>query len=167
MIFHKHNQNKNPDDYFLAEALLYIPYRIEEELESRVKNAAKDGYELLKEQIKAVQAQVMEHLKSNEELMHMVEEANNKANAIGEQLDPQGEPDIIDCELEDLSMHPDYEHLDIEDLELTEKRKSEKIYRLIEVDDIQVLCEKPRNLDFYQRTVVHNRVQPIQPYRYR
>ena len=128
-------------------------------MESWVKNAAKDGYEVLKEQIKAVKTQVMEHLESNEELRHMVEEANNKAKEIGEQLDPQGEQDNIDCELEDLSMHPDYEHLDIEDLELTEKRKSEKIYRPIEGDDLKVLCEKTRNLDFYQRRVVHKGIE--------
>jgi hypothetical protein len=52
--FHKFKASVEPDDYWFAEALLYTPFRSEEELEERVAEAAKDGYTLLNEQIKSV-----------------------------------------------------------------------------------------------------------------
>ena len=42
--FHKFKQSVNPADYFFAEALLYTPFRSEQELEICVKNAEQDGY---------------------------------------------------------------------------------------------------------------------------
>ena len=42
--FHKQKQSVDPAAYFFAEALLYTPFRSEEELEKRVEDAARDGY---------------------------------------------------------------------------------------------------------------------------
>ena len=63
--FHKSKQSIDPASYFFAEALLYTPFRTEEELERRVEEAAKDGYEALEKKINAVKSQVMEYLESN------------------------------------------------------------------------------------------------------
>ena len=152
--FHKPKQSINPEDYFFSEALLYTPFKSEEELENRVKDAAMDGFKTLEKQINAVKAQVMEHLESNEEARYLVEEATNKIKEMGENLDPQGEQDIRDCELEDLMMHPDYQHLNPDDVDITEKAKFEKRYRPIEIEDLKILSEKTKNMDFYQRKVV-------------
>ena len=86
--FHKPKQSVNPADYFFAEALLYTPFRSEDELERRVKDAEKDGYATLERQIKCVKYQVMEHLESNEEARYMVEEAHKKIEEMGDILDP-------------------------------------------------------------------------------
>ena len=52
-------------------------------------------------------------------------------------------------------MHPDYEHLNPDELGFTESRaQHEKIYRPIEIDNMDILREKTRNLDFYQRKVI-------------
>ena len=153
--FHKMKRSVDPAAYFFSEALLYTPFRSEKELEKRVNDAAHDGYELLEKQINSVKLKVMEFLESNEEARYMVEEASNKNKEIGEILDAEGEQDIEDCEQEDLLLHPDYAHLNPDDLEIIEpSSKSEKIYPPIEVDDLKLLREKTRRLDFYQRKVI-------------
>ena len=115
--FHKPKQSVDPAKYFFAEALLYTPFRSEKELEDRVSNAALDGYAELEKWIDAVKSQVMEHLESNEEARYMVDEANNKIKEMGEILDPEGEQEIEECRNENL--HPDYELLNPEELNLT------------------------------------------------
>ena len=57
-------------------------------------------------------------------------------------------------------MHPEYEHLNPEELGLKENSTNfEKVYRPIELDDIHILREKTRNLDFYQRKVIEKGIQ--------
>ena len=158
--FHKPKQDVDPAKYFFAEALLYTPFRSEKELEERVANAAEDGYVELEKWINAVKCQVMEHLESNEEARYMVEEANSKTKDVGDDLDPEGEQDIEECMNENLFLHPDYEHLDPEELNLREETvRHEKVYRLIEIDQIDVLKEKTRNLDVDQKKVIEKGIQ--------
>ena len=138
--FHKFRASSEPDDYYFAEALLYTPFRSEEELEKRVEDAAKDGYLQLSEQIIAVKSQVMEHLESTEEARHMVEEAINKSEEIGALMDPEGEQENLDCELEEINLHPDFVHLDPQEfLEVEKSLNREKSYRPIEVEKIELL----------------------------
>ena len=102
----------------------------------------------------------MEHLESNEESRYMVEEENKKLKEVGEAIDPEGEQEINDCENENLFMQPDFEHLNPDDLFLTESTaKYEKTYRPIEIDGMKVLREKTRKLDFYQRKTVERGIQ--------
>ena len=158
--FHKPKHCIDAAKYFYSEALLYTPFRSEKELEDRVNNAAiNNEYADLENQIKVVKSQVMEHLESNEEARYMVEEAS-KAKEIGKDLDPEGEQDIDDCENENLFLHPDYEHLNPDELGLTEKRvQHERIYRPIEIDNINILRQKTRKLDFYQRKVIEKGIK--------
>ena len=90
----------------------------------------------------------------------MVEEANAKAKKSGEELDPQYEQEIDECENESLFIHPDYEHLNPDELGTTETgTRREKVYRPIEIHDIKVLREKTRKLDFYQKKVIEKGIQ--------
>ena len=108
--FHKPKKDVDPAKYFFAEALLYTPFRSEKELEQRVENAAQDGYKELELWINAVKSQIMEHLESNEEARYMVEEANKKIEEIGDILDPHGEQENNDCNLEEPELFSEYEH---------------------------------------------------------
>ena len=96
----------------------------------------------------------MEHLESNQEARYMAEEASNRITEIGDQLDPEGEQDIEDCIEEELQLHPDYEHMATNEALTNEKSKHEKAYRAIEVDSMDELLVKTRELDFYQRAAV-------------
>ena len=129
--FHKFKASVEPEDYWFAEALLYTPFRSEDELEKRVAEAAKDGYTLLSQQIQAVKSQVMEHLESTEEARFMIQEALNNDDDVGAVLNPAGEQDNDDCELEEMLMHPDYQHLDPAEYLTLESNPVEKTYRPI------------------------------------
>ena len=85
--FHKFKASVEPQDYCFAEALLYTPFRSEEELEEHVEKAVEDGYISLSEQIQAVKSQVMEHLESTEEARYMVQEALNNNDDVGAEMD--------------------------------------------------------------------------------
>ena len=124
--FHKIKQSTSPEDHFFAEALLYTAFKSEEELETRVKEAEKDGFETLEREINAVKIQVMEHLESNQEARHMAEEASKNIAEMGDQLDPEGEQDNEDCLEEEIQLHPDYEHLAANDSLSSEKTMHEK-----------------------------------------
>jgi hypothetical protein len=90
----------------------------------------------------------------------MVEESNAKIKEMGEALDPEGEQENEECLNENLFMHPEYEHLNPDELGLTEKPgRPERIYRAIEIDDMKVLREKTRNLDFHQQKVIEKGIQ--------
>ena len=153
--FHKFKASINPEDYWFAEALLYTPFRTEEELEKRVADAAKDGYLRLSHQIQDVKSKVMEHLENTEEARFMVEEAVNNKEETGAEMDPEGEQDNEECNMEEIMLHPDFVHLNPQEfLELEKRSNKEKTYRPIELDEIDVLKEKSRKLDFFQRKVI-------------
>ena len=157
--FHKLKQDTNPADYFFAEALLYTPFKTEEELQKRVDEASLDGYKELAEEIQAVKSQVMEHLESNEEARHMAEEAINKNKEMGEELDPEGEQEMEDCNREGILLHPEFEHLNLDDVDVIGPLRHEKTFRPIEVDNFARLCERTREMDFYQRKALQEGIK--------
>ena len=158
--FHKFKASTEPDDYYFAEALLYTPFRSEEELERCVADASKEGYISLRDQIHAVKSKVMEHLESTEEARYMVQEALDKNGEFGAALDPTGEQENDDCELEEMLMHPDYQHLDpTEYLTVEKSPQTEKTYRPIKVDDLNILKRNTRGLDLYQRKTIERGIR--------
>ena len=107
----------------------------------------------LVEEIRKVKMRVMEHLESTEKARLFVEESlRNQETA--DELDPEEEQEKVDCEFDGKVLHPDFEHLNPEDLDIQDERKgSEKQFKPIEVENRDVLIEKTRNLDFYQKKV--------------
>ena len=89
--------------------------------------------------------QVMEHLESTEEARLFVEEAlRNQETA--DDLDPEGEQEKVDCEYDGIMLHPDFEHLNPEDLDIQDERKgSEKQFKPIEIEDRDMLLKKQRS----------------------
>ena len=76
---------------------------------------AKEDYAQLQNDIQTVKSpQVMEFLKSTEEARLFVEEAM-KANDVSNELDPPGEQDKDDCEL-------DFDHLNPDELCILEQK---------------------------------------------
>ena len=88
------------------------------------------------------------------------QEALDNNDEVGAEMDPAGEQENEDCELEELLMHPEYQHLDPSEFLCVEKTsKAEKIYRPIQIDDIDLLRKSTRELDFYQRKIVERGVR--------
>ena len=89
----------------------------------------------------------------------MVEEYlknEGKMDDIAVDLDPENEQDISECLMEEDEMHPDFEHLDPSGLENPDKDqvKKEKMFKPIDVGNIDELREKTKKMDFYQKFVI-------------
>ena len=151
--FHKINSKKNAEKYFFSECLLYTPFKKEEEIMARI-NSLNGDFTQLQNDIKKVKAQVMEHLESNEEARLFVEEAL-KNQETGDKMDAEGEQEKDDCEIDGQILHPDFEHLNPDDINIHEEKKvKDTQFRPIEIDSMKELLSKTRNLDFYQKKVV-------------
>ena len=75
-------------------------------------------------------------------------------------LDPEGQQELDDCENDGQIIHPDFEYLNPDDLDIeTEKKIPEKQFKPIELDEKGVLLEKTKNLDFFQRKVVEKSIK--------
>ena len=100
----------------------------------------------------------MEHLESVEEARYYVEEATKELNLeeIGTTCDAAKEQVNAECLEEVEELHPDYVHLDTENVEEIEDniKRIENVYRKIDLPDITELKDKTRNLDPFQREVI-------------
>ena len=153
--FHKYKESNNPHKFYFSELLLYHPHFDESEIFPNDEVACSSLYLEKIDEITAVKNQVMEHLQGVEEARYFVERSLAENPRIGDALDAAGEQDDEDCEYEGIMEHPDFLHFDIEDLQTSETTsRSERIFPVMELDEISTLHEKTRNLDPYQRRVV-------------
>ena len=157
--FHKVNQDNKPHKYFLSELMLYIHFR-DEEQEFRpndpdlIERIYKENYD----KIQRIKSKVMEHLHDVEEARHYVEETNKILDltkiAVG--LDAAAEQSNAECQEEIEELHPDYVHLDTDNVDEQAENagQHQNIYRTIDLPDIKTLKEKTRQLDSFQRNVI-------------
>ena len=100
----------------------------------------------------------MEHLESVEEARHYVEEVTKKLDLkkIGVTLDAAAEQENAECKEEVEEVHPDYIHLDTDNVNEIDddSNKWQNIYRKIDLPDIKTLKENTRQLDPFQRNVI-------------
>ena len=127
--------------------MLYIPFRDEEkEFRPDDPNFVQDLYMKNENRIKKIKSKVMEHLESVEEARHYVEEATKKLDLkqIGVSLDAAAEQANAESKEEIEEVHPDYIHLDTENVEISEEDQGrlQNIYRRIGLPDVKALKEK-------------------------
>ena len=104
--------------------------------------------------ISHVKGQVMEYVEDNEEARLMAAEMFIDNNLTGEFMDPQGEQNNEDDQLEDIVQQEAFEHLNPEFAEPPEDHIFEEAFRPIEVQSLQELRIQARKLDVYQRKVL-------------
>ena len=128
--------------------MLYIPFRDEEEFQPDNPEYIENMYKRNMQRIQKVKSKVLEHLHDVEEARHYVEEANKKLDLtkIRMTLDAANEQENADCEEEEEELHPDYLHLDTENIDDLEERAGaiQNIYCKIDLPDIRILKEKTR-----------------------
>ena len=101
----------------------------------------------------------MEYLENTEEARLFVEEAM-KLQETATEMDPEGEQERDDCEDEGQFLHPDFHHLNPEELDIiSEKTAKEKFFKPIDIDERKILLDKTRRLDFYQKKVVEKGIR--------
>ena len=111
--FHKFKLDTHPSEFFFSEALLYKPFRNEQDILDDIENIDAADYH---HQIQCVKEQVMEHLENVTEARYFVEEnARNEETEMN--LNPEGIQEIDECEYEGIIDHPDFPDFDIEALE--------------------------------------------------
>ena len=158
--FHKVKEHTDPQKYFKNEIMLYTHFKSEEELHFEdpewVENKFKESHDGLNRNIQVVKDQVMEHLESVEEARYFVDELHkNQVQEIGDLYDAQHAQEELDCQEEEIMEHPDFAHLNPNDLELLETNGSRPPSMIIiETGSIDELIEKSRGYDKYQRKVV-------------
>ena len=142
--FFKKKHEKNPHLYYFTELTLYHPFRSESELFPDDAQKCEELYRKHKEEIQIVKAQVMPFLESVEEAQVVYEQmrANEEEDIedkMGADLDPEMEQEIADGDdLED-EEHPDYYHIDPDQLDgKPDDYGSRRIFKTIVLPDKDV-----------------------------
>ena len=152
--FKNHSAN-DPIRFMLSEIMLYVPLTEEVPLDmvNDIYNDSLDGVR----KVDLVKRQVMEHLEDVMEARYFVEKVmkNIDTENIGCILDPNLEQANDDCEEEEFKDHPEFQHLDPALIDKNEAVVSKSIYRKIEIQCLDVLKEKTRQLDEFQRKVIN------------
>ena len=100
----------------------------------------------------------MEHLESVEEARYMVEQSTKEVDneEIGYSLNPEHEQENAEAQLDGVSEHPDYLHLDTDGImeEINEKTVT-SLFKEIDVPKLPELCKATRNMDEFQMEILN------------
>ena len=137
--FFKKRHDKNPHLYYFTELMLYHPFRDENELFPEDPQKCEELYEKHKKEIQYVKAQVMPFLESVEEAqviyeqMRANEEEEDIEDKMGADLDPEMEQEIADGDDLDDEEHPDYYHIDPNQLDVNpdEETGTRRVFKTI------------------------------------
>ena len=115
--FFKKRFTANPHKFYLAELMLYHPFRDEEELFPDDEKKCEELYMQNEDKIKRVKAQLMPFLESVDEAQQLYQENREKEERdieemMGADLDPEMEQEVADGKEEEEEDHPDYYHID-------------------------------------------------------
>ena len=153
--FFKKKFDMNPHRYYLTELMLYHPFRDENELFPDDPAKCEDLYLKNMDQIKMVKAQVMPFLESVEEAQLIYEEMKAQEEQdvqerMGADLDPENEQEIADLDDEDDEEHPDYYHIDPDQVEVdpTDDVRSRPVFKAIALPNkqAQVMLQSHSNI---------------------
>ena len=117
MRFFKKKYDKDPHLFYFTELILYHPFRAEKELFPEDPEKCEELYKKHQNEIKYVKAQVMPFLESVEDAQLIyqemkAQERQEKEAETGADLDPEMEQEIADLDDLDDEEHPDYYHID-------------------------------------------------------
>ena len=151
--YHKVSKDNQYESWMLKELMLYTPYR-EVDLDD-YENKTAEIYKEKESWIRSVKSKVMEHLESVEEARYMVEQSTKEVDleGFGIQMDAALEQDQAECNLEGMTEHPDFLHMDTDGIEETNNKtaKNSGIFMKINIPTLVELREETRKLDKFQR----------------
>ena len=115
----------------LGEVMLYRP--VNKEIEEAEIEPYYDEMYQDERRVNMVKSQVMKHLEGVEEARYYVEQAKKELDQteVGKQMDPTLEQDNADCEAEEVEGHPDFIHIDPDQIEVADTSSPTSIYRRI------------------------------------
>ena len=112
-----------------------------------------------REIIQYVKRHLIPYAQGVEEARHFVEEAmkNDLADQnVGKELDPQHEQEILECQTEEDFLHPDFVQVNPDNLEINDNLvQIKKTFRNIEIKTPDEILTETRQLDDFQKKVLH------------
>ena len=140
--FFKKRFQINPHKFYLAELMLYHPFRDEAELHPDDAEKCEQLYLKNKDKINNVKAQLMPFLESVDEAQKTYQENREKEkkdieDLMGADLDPELEQEVAEAGEEEDEEHPDYYHVDTDQvLDGADGKKTKKqIFKAIALPD--------------------------------
>ena len=166
---HKKKKDIDPHRYFLSELILYHNYTSEQDLGCDDEKKCRDLYMSNKENIDFVKKMMLPYVDEVDEARYYVEQANEneqRVHNIGDTLDSKLEQDVLECQDEEEHIHPDFVQVDPENLEIENKLSQiKKTFQNIEIASAEELLTEARQLDNFQKQVLHIAVQFAQDIR--
>ena len=158
--FFKQKEEVNKHKYFLQQLIMFLPFKDERDLFPDDPRKCENLYRDHEKEINNRKAKVLPFLESVQEARRVYNENKElddpDLEEVGAMLDPEKEQEIIDAEDEEEEDHPEYLHIDpdqVED-EAKEEFKRKRVFRAIEIPSNQERLEEARKLDKMQRYVL-------------
>ena len=143
--------------------MLYTGYTNEQQLHCDDEDECRKLYLSKKDAIQFVKSQMMPFAQGVEEARYYVEEAvqeKKSTNIIGNELDPELEKEIIECQESEETPHPDFEHLNPDEIDFDNNvAQIKKTLRTIEMKTADEMLKDARMLDEFQKKALHVAVE--------
>ena len=159
-------EDTDPHRFFLSELKLYTGYTDEQQLGCDDEEKCKENYLKKQNDILLVKRLMMPFTQGVEEARYYVQQAmendKDKLN-IGNDLDPELEKEILECDDEMEDLHPDFVQVNPDDFETEDNiTQVKKTLRSIEIQTVDEMLEQARTLDEFQKKVLHIAIQFVQ-----
>ena len=157
---HKKREDNDPHRFFLSELMLYTGWTDEQQLGCDDEDKCRDLYLEKKNGIQFVKKHTMPFTQGVEEARHYVQEAmkneREENSNVGQELDPELEQEILECQDDEEQLHPDYVQINPDDQDFENNvTQIKKTFRNIEIQTSDQMLEKARNLDEFQKKALH------------
>ena len=153
---HEKKQNIDPHRFFLSEMILYLGFTDEAELGANDEIKCMEKYFENEQSINFVKKHLLPYVEGIEEARTYIQESLENQSNIGNLLDPEQEQEIVDCQEEEETMHPDFLHLDPENIEdESNVQQIKRMTRNIQEKTADEMLDDARKLDFYQKKALH------------
>ena len=140
--FFKKRLERSPHKFYLQQLMLFFPFRDEAELFPDDEEKCIALYLQNQDNIKIAKARLMPFLESVDEAQQLYEENRERderhiEDVMGADLDPENEQEAADVDEEDDEEHPDYYHIDADQVEEggDGERKRKQIFKAIALPD--------------------------------
>ena len=157
---HKKSADNNPHRYFLSELMLYTAYTDEEQLGANDEEKCTELYLEKQEAIQFVKSYMLPYAQGVEEARYQVEQAMKEGTSssknIGNELDPEQEKDILECDEGDDQMHPDFSQINPDDFEFeSNMNHAKRTLRRLDIKTADEILQEARHLDKFQKKALH------------
>ena len=159
--FFKQKEEVDKHKFYLQELMMFYPFRSESELFPDDEMECEEIYITNRQKIDTVKAKVLPFMECVEAARRKFQEEKENEEPdledVAAMLDPEKEQEIVDVEEEDEEEHPEYLHIDPDQVNSESKEeetKKKKVFRVIDIPSNQVRLEEARQLDKMQKYVL-------------